>query len=411
MEDLRERRIGESALDALTHVPPALVRVLRGLDGRPPRRGAVCALSKLVDEAENATTAGRRQEASSRLAAARAFGALLSETARVRDLLQLTREHWEAIYAVWGASDTDWMHMLRGMMACLTRITGSDQDPVRCEVLGMIPVTALPSRSLALTVEQFRRMLAELSDLQFAIVMTIAAAGLRISEYLLLKPQHLVHNTCMLDVPGRKTKKSTGSVSVHPDYWPFVLQAVPTMIGKSAIRYLLKKACRAAGLQGIRVHDLRHCLGHYAGAGGATRPELQTALRHESPEMTQRYMAPPDLTSVAGAFHATVGAANALRPERLREHGAEAGPTRAPTVPGSRAPELDAMSREQLYALVWATPLEQVAKRFEISDVALRNRCVRRNIPTPPRGYWQRKEKGYTVSVIALPVERMAGPQ
>lgn len=84
---------------------------------------------------------------------------------------------------------------------------------------------------------------------------------------------------------------------------------------------------------------------------------------------------------------------------------------RMPDLPGSRASELDAMSRDLLYALVWATPLEQVAKRFDIYDVALRNRCVRRNIPTPPQGYWQRKEKGYAVSVIALPVERIAGPQ
>ena len=317
---------------------------------------------------ESARSSGSRQEAKTRLDAAREFGTLLSETSRIRDLLRLGEEHWKALYVVWGASDTDWMHMRRSMMACLTKITGSHEDPVRRRVIEMIPLHELPTRTLALTVEQFRLMLAELSELEFAIVMTIAAAGLRVSEYLRLEPQHLASNTCMIDVPGRKTKKSTGAVAVHPDYWRYVLQAVPAMIGKSAIRYLLQKACRAAGLQGIRVHDLRHCLGHYAGAGGATRSELQTALRHESPEMTQRYMAPPDLTSVAVAFHATVGAVNSLHREQGRQGGEDVKPT-APNAQSARAPELDSMTRERLYGLVWATPIQQLAKRYGISNV------------------------------------------
>ena len=123
--------------------------------------------------------------------------------------------------------------------------------------------------------------------------------------------------------------------------------------------------------------------------------------------MTQRYMAPPDLESVAVAFHTSVGTMN-------RDHGVEGGAAvasaRTAVVHGSRAPELDAMSREQLYAVVWATPLEQVAERYDISNVALRNRCVRRNIPTPQRGFWQRKAKGYAVSVIALPAEHAVRP-
>ncbi len=90
--------------------------------------------------------------------------------------------------------------------------------------------------------------------------------------------------------------------------------------------------------------------------------------------MTQRYMAPPDLESVAVAFHTSVGTMN-------RDHGVEGGAAvafeRTAVVHGRRAPELDAMSREQLYAVVWATPLEQVVERYRISNVALRNRCVR----------------------------------
>ena len=46
------------------------------------------------------------------------------------------------------------------------------------------------------------------------------------------------------------------------------------------------------------------------------------------------------------------------------------------------------ISREELYELVWSTPLVHAAKKFGISDVMLGRICKERNIPRPPRGYW-----------------------
>ncbi len=51
-------------------------------------------------------------------------------------------------------------------------------------------------------------------------------------------------------------------------------------------------------------------------------------------------------------------------------------------------------SREELYELVWSTPLIQLAERFGISDNAIRKRCKSMLVPTPHRGYWQRRGKG-----------------
>jgi len=51
-------------------------------------------------------------------------------------------------------------------------------------------------------------------------------------------------------------------------------------------------------------------------------------------------------------------------------------------------------SREELYELVWTTPLIQLAERFGISDNAIRKRCKSMLVPTPHRGYWQRRGKG-----------------
>src|SRR5262245_32774871 len=61
------------------------------------------------------------------------------------------------------------------------------------------------------------------------------------------------------------------------------------------------------------------------------------------------------------------------------------------------------LTREELYELVWSTPVQRAAQQFEISDVALAKLCRRRQVPLPPRGYWARKEAGQNPSMPALP--------
>lgn len=59
--------------------------------------------------------------------------------------------------------------------------------------------------------------------------------------------------------------------------------------------------------------------------------------------------------------------------------------------------------RTELYRLVWSEPLTRLAKRFNISDVALGKLCKRHNIPRPYQGYWQRKRLGQSPKSIELP--------
>lgn len=61
------------------------------------------------------------------------------------------------------------------------------------------------------------------------------------------------------------------------------------------------------------------------------------------------------------------------------------------------------VSREELYAMVWATPIQRLAKEFGISDVALGKICKKLGVPRPPRGYWARKAAGQTVKAASLP--------
>jgi hypothetical protein len=51
-------------------------------------------------------------------------------------------------------------------------------------------------------------------------------------------------------------------------------------------------------------------------------------------------------------------------------------------------------SRQELYDLVWSTPIATLAKQFDISDRGLAKTCLRYHIPVPSRGYWAKIEAG-----------------
>ena len=51
-------------------------------------------------------------------------------------------------------------------------------------------------------------------------------------------------------------------------------------------------------------------------------------------------------------------------------------------------------NREEIYAAIWAEPIQHVAKRYNISDVGLAKVCKKLNIPRPGRGYWAIKAAG-----------------
>ncbi len=64
------------------------------------------------------------------------------------------------------------------------------------------------------------------------------------------------------------------------------------------------------------------------------------------------------------------------------------------------------LTRADLYAKVWATPMRILAKEFGMSDVGLAKVCRKHNVPVPPVGYWRRKETGYKVTRPLLPVAK-----
>ncbi|WP_284775881.1 hypothetical protein [Agrobacterium sp. lyk4-40-TYG-31] len=52
------------------------------------------------------------------------------------------------------------------------------------------------------------------------------------------------------------------------------------------------------------------------------------------------------------------------------------------------------MTREELYKLVWSTPIQKLAAIYGLSDKGLAKTCHRHLIPVPSRGYWARIHAG-----------------
>ncbi len=60
-------------------------------------------------------------------------------------------------------------------------------------------------------------------------------------------------------------------------------------------------------------------------------------------------------------------------------------------------------TRDQFHALVWSKPMTHLAKEFALSDVALHKICRKHGVPTPPLGWWAKKQAGKAVTRTPLP--------
>ena len=59
--------------------------------------------------------------------------------------------------------------------------------------------------------------------------------------------------------------------------------------------------------------------------------------------------------------------------------------------------------REKLYEQIWAEPMRNVAKGYEVSDVYLARICRQLSIPIPGRGYWAKLRAGKSPRRQRLP--------
>lgn len=63
----------------------------------------------------------------------------------------------------------------------------------------------------------------------------------------------------------------------------------------------------------------------------------------------------------------------------------------------------DVVTREELYELVWSTPMIRVAEKFEVSGSYLARVCTELRVPRPERGYWAKLAVGKAPQRPGLP--------
>jgi integrase len=154
----------------------------------------------------------------------------------------------------------------------------------------------------------------EVSPWMVAAMRLLVLTGARLSEILTLRWDHVALDRAELRLPDSKT----GAKTIHlPPPAVELLAALPRLAGNPFVicgrregRHLvnLEKPWRAvrarAGLDDVRLHDLRHSFASVAAAGGMSLPVIGALLGHSQPATTARYahLAADPLKAAAAAI-------------------------------------------------------------------------------------------------------------
>jgi integrase len=225
----------------------------------------------------------------SRLSLERKAVVVLPPGARVRDLAQVP---WGELAAEWGASAADWNHVRRMLSAFLSTLLADKYGAFARQFRTLCPTQGEgKGRVPDISPEFFLEIVARTPEHVHVCYWTLVLIGMRcITEYLACTTANLLPETKGVRVPGTKTDGSADVVYVHPELWQWVESGIPSPVAYKWLREYFKRAVRALGQPGLRLHDLRHCYGQWAANGGAALPALQSAMRHADPKMTMRYI-------------------------------------------------------------------------------------------------------------------------
>lgn len=135
-----------------------------------------------------------------------------------------------------------------------------------------------------------------------AVICLLALTGCRLSEILTLWWDYIDFKTGMLNLPDAKAGARLQSLAtpalevlstlpkVEGVDWVLPNKLNTDRIDKSNMERAWRRIRKRAGLEDVRMHDLRHTTGTIAGATGANAFMVRDLLGHKSLAMTGRYV-------------------------------------------------------------------------------------------------------------------------
>lgn len=244
------------------------------------------AISRALARVKGARTRGRYLDSFKALQ--RKADAYLPVDARVVDLIAVP---WEELYDQWGATNADWMHLRRALSRFATLHTNDKWSKFARKLRQVIPTKKVKKRRPNLAIEQFKEIVGRAPLHAGSAYWVLAITGVRVGEYLASSKGNLNARAHTYTVPSAdKNEVGDFPLRVSPRFWTHIEQGIPSRLRYKWLRIHWKRACKAAGVSGVTLHDLRHCHGQWAINAKVEESKVQGSLRHENPAQTRDYV-------------------------------------------------------------------------------------------------------------------------
>jgi|TARA_R100000501_G_C2586111_1_gene87660 integrase/recombinase XerD len=148
---------------------------------------------------------------------------------------------------------------------------------------------------VAVTYDEYVRILQHTTGIHHRLgIMLAFESGLRISECIALKPEHIDLENKKIQVRGGKGDKDR--VVVLPVHWCDEVHRplLPIACSKRALQKAFELACEASGLYKekptVHFHSLRHGYATFSYEQGVPIPDIQMLLGHTDISTTMQYV-------------------------------------------------------------------------------------------------------------------------
>lgn len=211
----------------------------------------------------------------------------LGPDATIQDLASVP---WDELRAAWGTSAADWGNLRVALSSFLSRVLNDKYHPFARKFRSTWPAERIEPREPNLSIEQFLTIVGHAPKHAAAGYWILAITGMRVGEYLSCKwKEHVRPATRTILVPGTKTAGSRKPIQVSERLWGYIEVGIPCALKYDALRDYWITACKKAGIEDVRLHDLRHSHAQWSIDAGVAESKVQRSLRHDDPRMTRRY--------------------------------------------------------------------------------------------------------------------------